>query len=184
MKHVTIWTAMLILVMGVAGPAEAQRSGFIMGFGIGPGVVSYTSTPSGGSSSARSTDTGLAVDFHIGVVVGDSFELYYMSKLIFFDSVVPILFGAATGMNGVGVTYPLNPDFSISGGIGVGLWADVETPFDSLDRFTGLGLVAGGGYQLSPRWALHLDLMYTDPGNNSLDYSVVGPQLTINIVSH
>ncbi len=72
MKHVTIWTAMLILVMGVAGPAEAQRSGFIMGFGVGPGAVSYTSTRSGGSSSARSTEFSVATDFHVGAVIGDS----------------------------------------------------------------------------------------------------------------
>ena len=31
--------------LAYAPPAQAQRSGFIMGFGLGPGWSSYTSTP-------------------------------------------------------------------------------------------------------------------------------------------
>ena len=68
-----------------AQPAEAQRSGFIIGFGLGPGLASYTRTLTGQPSSDRATEFGLGTDFHIGGVLGDSFELYFMSKLIFFD---------------------------------------------------------------------------------------------------
>ena len=181
MKHVTTWTAMLILVMGVAGPAEAQRSGFIMGFGIGPGVVSYTSTPSGGSSSARSTEFSVATDFHVGGVIGDSFELYFMLKLIFFDLKKSGLIG---GIGGVGITYPLSPDFSVSGGIGSASLQPLNI-FSNRKSYTeGLGLVAGGGYHLNQRWVLGFDIIYTNPGDEVKAFSVWGVGLTINIVSH
>ncbi len=182
MKHVTIWTAMLILVMGVAAPAEAQRSGAISGFGLGPGVASYT-----GSSSDRETNIGLATDFHIGGVIGDSFELYFMSKMIFIDDVATGI--VATGVNGVGFTYPLNPDFYINGGLGVGLWAEIDpffVPFSEPrpgEFYTGFGLVAGGGYRLSERWVLDLDIMYARPGDDSKDIRMLGAQLSINVLS-
>ena len=183
MKHVTIWTTMLILVMGVAAPAEAQRSGFIAGFGLGPGLASYT-----GSSPDRETEIGLATDFHIGGVIGDSFELYFMSKMIFINDMGTGI--VATGVNGVGFTYPLNPDFYINGGLGVGLWAEIE-PFDLQlfsnsappEFYTGFGLVAGGGYRLSERWVLDFDIMYARPGDDSKDISMLGAQLTINVLS-
>ena len=186
MKHVTIWTAMLILVMGVAAPAEAQRSGFIIGFGLGPGVASYTGS-SRSFPSDRETEIGLATDFHIGGVIGDSFELYFMSKMIFINDIRagPV----ATGVNGVGFTYPLNPDFYINGGVGVGLWAEIDpffVPFSEPrpgEFYTGFGLVAGGGYRLSERWVLDFDIMYARPGDDSNDISMLGAQLSINVLS-
>ena len=55
--------------LAFAPPAQAQRSGFIIGFGLGPGLVSYTISSSS-SSSDRQTELGVATDFHIGVVIG------------------------------------------------------------------------------------------------------------------
>ncbi len=67
------WLLALMFLGGslvFAPPAEAQRSGFIIGFGLGPGLASYTAS----SSTDRQNERGVATDFHIGGVIGDSIE--------------------------------------------------------------------------------------------------------------
>ena len=104
-----------LLVLGgsivFARPAEAQRSGFIIGVGLGPGLASFSSVPE------REYRTGLAFDFHIGGVIGDGFELFYVHKgTIFSTDLTDVYIGS--GMNGLGFSYPLNPRFSVNGGVG------------------------------------------------------------------
>jgi len=124
----------------------------------------------------------VATDFHIGGVIGDSFELYYVNKVVFFGTDAVNIVG--TGVNGIGFAYPLNPDFAITGSVGV--WNEIDTDLVASDSYTGLGLLAGGRYQLneSGRWMLNFDIMYAKPGDDSLDYSVLGLQATINVMSH
>ena len=172
--------------LAFAPPAEAQRSGFIIGLGLGPGLASYTAS-SGSVSLDRENKLGVATDFHIGGVIGDSFELYYVNKWIFLHTTDRVAI-VATGVSGVGFTYPLNPDFSISGGIGVGVWKEIwdEDPPLRMETYTGLGLLAGGRYQLSEsgRWMLNFDIMYAKPGDDVLDRNVLGVQFTISAMSH
>ena len=54
----------------------------------------------------------------------------------------------------------------------------------SPDSYTGVGLVAGGGYRLGARWVFDFDIMYLRPGDDTINISVLGAELTINIVSH
>ena len=58
--------------LAFARPAEAQRSGFIIGGGFGLGQVTYSSVPD------RESKVGVAANFHIGGVIEDSFELYVL----------------------------------------------------------------------------------------------------------
>ena len=167
--------AFLGVFFALAPPAEAQqapREGFIIGIGVGPGLMSI-----GGVT--RESDLGFAVDFHIGGVVSDGIQIYYMNKSVFLSS--EGFSYTVTGMTGVGVTYPLS-SIDLKGGIGVSVFANVdadETAF-SADSETGLGLMAGARYGLSQRWGLDFDLMY-----GSLDFgSVYGATLTINVLSH
>ena len=163
---------LVLMVLGLCfafvSPAQAQRSGFIIGGGLGLSV-------SGGDLE---TKLGVASDLHIGGVVG-SVELFYVSKVIFTgDDFVDLV---ATGVSGLGVAYPLNPDFAVTGAIGVG----VLTVFDggsSASTDGGLGLLAGGRYKLneSGRWMLNFDISYINPE----DISIWGVQVTINIMSH
>jgi len=172
----------VVTVGNATAPGAADFSGkrlkFIIGFGVGPGLVSYTSSSRVGSTD-RENNRGVATAFHIGGVIGDSFELYYMNKLIFWGSL------RWTGVHGVGATYPLNSDFSINGGIGSGLWEEIDFEHGA-PSYSGLGLLAGGRYQLneSGRWMLNLDIMYTKMGNDSFISDVLGAQLTINAMSH
>ena len=174
------WRLVLIF-LGVcvvfAPPVEAQRSGFIIGLGLGYGVASYP------SAQDRESLPGLALDFHIGGVIGDSFELYYVHKgtLLRTDEVGVDFIGS--GMSGLGFSYPLNPKFSINGGIGMALWSRIYAGGGTTDEAEGLGLVAGVRYKLSEsgRWALGFDFTYGEPFP---DFKVQGVQLTINVLSH
>ncbi len=158
-----------------ARAAEAQRSGFIIGFGLGPGQVSFSSAPDSEPQS------GLAMDFHIGGVIGDSFELYYVHKGIII-STDAVGGSVGSGMAGLGFSYPLNPKISINGGIGVALWTELG-PYGATEYGEGLGLVGGFRYKLneSGRWALGVDITYSEPFP---DFNVVGAQITINVLSH
>ena len=159
------------LCFAFASPAQAQaqRSGFIIGGGLGLGVV-------GGDLD---TKLGAASDFHIGGVIG-SLELFYVSKVIFTGSDSADL--VATGVSGVGVAYPLNPDFAVTGAIGVGVLTVLDGgSAGSTDG--GLGLLAGGRYKLneSGRWMLNFDISYANVGQN---FNMWGVQATINVMSH
>ena len=103
--------------LAFAPPAQAQRSGFLIGFGLGPGFTSYSAP----AALDRVSKAGVAFDFHIGGVVGDSFELFYAAKGNVFGSDVLAIDNLASGVNVIGFAYPLNPDFSITGGIGLGV---------------------------------------------------------------
>ncbi len=86
----------------------------------------------------------------------------------------------------LGATYPLNPDFSINAGVGIHIhfWSQIVGDQVSTISYSGLGLVAGGGYHLNQRWVLGFDMMYGKPGDDSGSTRVLGAELSINIVSH
>ena len=172
---------LVLMFLGVcfafAPPAQAQRSGFIIGIGIGlgPGYTSYSAVPD------RVSKTGVAFDFHIGGVV-DEFELFYAAKANIFGSDVSAIDQLASGVNVIGFAYPLTPEFSITGGIGLGVWVESRSSVTTNDS-DGIGLLGGGRYQLgdSGRWMLNFDMMYGKPMTN---LNAFGAQVTINVVSH
>ena len=177
-RHLLLGLMFLGGSLAFARPAEAQRSGFIIGFGLGPGFSSYTSFPD------RESKFGVAFDFHIGGVI-NSLEIFYVNKVIFTsdDDVDAIV----TGVSGVGVAYPLNPDFAVTGAIGIGVLREIDADAGSTASFTGLGLLAGGRYKLneSGRWMLNFDIYYVNPGDENFGaLSIWGLQATINVMSH
>ena len=177
---------LVLMFLGVcfafAPPAQAQRNGFIIGVGLGPGFTSYSGSPDRGSKA------GLGFDFHIGGVIGDSFELFYVSKANFFGSDVTTIDLVGSGVSGLGFAYPLNPDFSITGGLGFGVWVQTTTVGTATVTNTEseeIGLLVGGRYQLSEsgRWMLNFDIIYGE-ARNITDFNAWGLQATINVVSH
>ena len=156
--------------LAYAPPAQAQRSGFIIGFGLGPGLVSYSSLPD------RESKIGMALDFHIGGVIGDSFELYYVQKGTFFSSDLVGVDNVLSGVGGLGFSYPLNPKFSINGGIGLGGWTESRSDGTTITATDGVGFLAGGRYQLSEsgRWGLGFDIMYGKPFGGKVDFNALG----------
>ena len=168
------------LCFAFASPAQAQgRSGFIIGFGLGPGRASFTSAPD------RESKIGVAFDFHIGGVIGDSYELYYFSKGIVFSGDFLGLDTVGSAVSGIGFTYPLNPKFAIHGGIGLAIWLE-SLGGTTATASEGVGFLAGGRYLLSEsgRWGLGFDITYGKPFGGDVDFNALGVQATINVLSH
>ena len=88
-------------------------------------------------------------------------------------------------MSGLGFAYPLNPDFSITGALGLGVWVVTRDTGSQTTESEGVGLMGGGRYQLSEsgRWMLHFDIMYGQP-REIADFNAWGVQATINVMSH
>ena len=183
------WQLVLVF-LGVslffAAPVDAQRSGFIIGFGLGPG---YYSASQNGASQSK---IGAGIDFHLGGVLGNGLEIYWMQKAIYSGSDNPNIDIIASGVGGIGLAYPVSPTIDIHGGIGLGVWieassasAGTTTVSATNTEAEGLGLVGGARYKLneSGRWMLNLDVMYGKPKPDP-DFSVLGIQLTINVMSH
>jgi hypothetical protein len=166
--------------LAFAPPAQAQRSGFIIGVGLGPGLVSHTSVPD------RESKYGLAIDFHMGGVIGDSFELYFVFKGTVFGSDAVGVETNGSGVGGLGFSYPLNPRFSINAGIGLGSWYTAFSTGFSQTTSDGVGVLAGGRYLLSEsgRWGVGFDIMYGKPFGGDVDFNALGVQATINVLSH
>lgn len=142
-------------------PVEAQRNGLIIDVGLGPGAVSSKTSIVGFGISDRESKVGLGASFNLGGVVGNSLELYWTNHLIFHTTARQGADRAITGITGVGVTYPLNPGFSIKGAVGLGRESLYMDGWSNLfDTSTGLGVLAGGRHGLSDRWALDFDIMY------------------------
>jgi hypothetical protein len=179
-----------LLVVALAGlgapPAHAQRSGFIIGFGLGPaGSTGKRTVPQQAFSNSASR-VALAMDFHIGGVVGDAVELYWMSHSTFTTTGGRDSGIAATSVSGVGATYPLNPSVSIKGGVG---WARQILYYQdlSLSNWDGLGLLAGGRYALTDRWALDLDVMtagWSEDSPTTVEGRLWSAAVTLNVLSH
>jgi hypothetical protein len=183
-RHSLIVLSFLCAAVAVAPPAQAQRSGFIIGIGAGVGMASWTATsPFAVGSSPRQSRTGVATDFKLGSTIGSSFQLYYMNKVIFLalDNVDL----AATGMSGLGFTLTpgSSPNFYINGGVGIHVWSEFDFDSGTNASLTGLGLLAGVGYHLSELWMLDFDIIYGKPGDDALTLNILGAKLTLNILS-
>jgi hypothetical protein len=184
--RLTVLTALLGLF---ASPVHAQRSGFIIGFGLGPGAYTETRNVAQYGIEDRVSKIGVAMDFHIGGVVGRSVELYLMNHALLEGTGGERSGIATTTLVGLGVAYPLSPRLLIKGALGPAMqtlyYADVE-----LASWNGLGLLAGGRYAFGDRWALDLDIMTaghasgTYGGGPSEEGRWWSAGLTINVLSH
>jgi len=178
-RRIYVFLALAFVGGLLSTPAQgaAQRSGFIVGFGLGPG---YNRQSYSGSSGSQ---TGVAMDFHLGGVVGNGLEIYWMQKATYSGSEDSNISLVASGVGGIGFAYPVTPKVYLHGGIGRGVLIEVEEGGTQTVDSEGLGLVGGGRYELdeSGRWMLNLDVMYGKPSSG---LNVLGLQLTINVMSH
>ena len=158
-----------------ASPAEAQRSGFIIGIGIGPGVAQTT----------PGSKVGAALDFHIGGVIGDV-ELYLAGKGVGHSSDEARVDTEATVIVGPGVTFPVTPDLGLTAMFGAtSVGKNSSGPGGSVQQQEdgGLGLGAGAIYKLSDsgRWMAAFNVLR---GKLANDDTFWGFTVTINVMSH
>ncbi len=128
----------LCLSVSTATDVAAQREGFIIGFGVGPGFTT-------GDVDSK---IGVATDLKIGAMLGESVQLYYTGKPTFllYDS-DPV----ASGFSGLGVTFEMPSRFNVNGAAGLSTWTDFDGGTDA-----GFGLGAGVGYEFTDRWVFNL----------------------------
>jgi len=126
------------LSISTAHTAEAQRSGFIIGFGVGPGFTA-------GDVDSK---VGIATDFRIGGTIGKSLQLYYTAKsnLLFYDGDPE-----ASAVSGLGATYAWDSGFNINGTAGLATWLDFDNGTSN-----GFGAGAGVGYEFADRWVFNV----------------------------
>jgi hypothetical protein len=157
-----------------ASDAAAQRSGFIIGFGLGPGY----------STGDVNDKFGLATEFKIGAKVGQSAQVYYVSRMNFFAPTGVDLVGS--GIQGLGVTYeiPSAPGLSLNGTIGASTWLVFDSDAVFVDDVTfdnGFGLAGGFGYEFADLWMFNLVATWGQPLS---DFNVINVLAYISILSH
>jgi len=170
MHRIMAMTALVLSLSSVSvGDLLAQRSGFIIGFGIGAGI----SAVSGGD-----TRGAVATDFKIGAQVNPSLQVYYLGRTNWFtegggsDNLV------VAGLSAVGVTYLPSPKVQLSGGMGFFHWTEVNIEYG--EAFGSFGLTGGFGYEFADLWLLDLAVTYGKPGGVSVWEMRAG----ISILSH
>ena len=149
--YVTVAT--VLLGTPVASHAfDDRHKGFVLGFGVGPGLTSFTqdmvSELFEQRTSSRQTKMSIATDLKIGWGFNDQLIVYYTAKVTWFQHDDVFLYDdlltddkefewvidgfdaqtksvwIASGVAGLGVTYFLSPEspFSITAGGGFATW--------------------------------------------------------------
>ncbi len=167
MRGIAVTALVLSLSFVGAGDALAQRSGFIIGFGIGAGM----SAVSGGE-----TRGALATDFKIGAQTSPSLQVYYLGRTNWFSTSGSDL--VVAGISAAGVTYLPSPKVQLSGGMGVFSWTIVGG--GGSQTFSSFGLTGGVGYEFADLWILDAAVTYGKPDGVSVWELRAG----ISILSH
>jgi len=185
-KSILVMAVLLLLSLVPSGFAfDGYRSGFILGFGLGPGITSFTQTVGAGTTSLtsdRENTFGIHTDFRIGGGINEQVQIYWISKVAWFsmDNIYGSSVTVANGMGGLGVTYyllPQSPSWYFTGGLGFSTWA---LPFESnSDTWYGLGMSGGAGYEFSPHWSVDLSFTYGNPNKDVMGINVKTNALSI-----
>jgi hypothetical protein len=168
-RHIILVGFALCLSLTTANDAAAQRSGFIIGFGLGPGVT----------TGDVDTEIGLATEFKIGAKVGQSAQVYYVGRMNFYSGDFIDFFGS--GLQGLGVTYelPSAPGFSLSGTIGTSTWLAFDD--GTVEAENGFGLGGGFGYEFADLWMFNVVATWGQPVS---DFNMINLLAYISILSH
>jgi opacity protein-like surface antigen len=170
-RIMAVATIVATLALASASDLFAQRKGFIIGFGIGPGVTSATQ---GGS---KWSGWGLATDLKIGAQVSKSIQVYYLGRTNWFTPTD--LVGA--GISAFGVTYVLpTAPVHISGGLGLASWLPVCVSECDSTTESGFGLTGGVGWEFADLWLLDFGVTYGRPGGIDVFTARAG----LSILSH
>jgi hypothetical protein len=158
----------LCVLATTASDVAAQRKGFIIGGGLGPGVT----------FGDLETKFGVTTDIKIGAMIGSSLQLYYRNSVNFTGS------GAGydlegTGVGGLGVTYQMQSGFRINGLVGLSSRIGFSGSDTASD--TGFGAGAGIGYEFAKHWVINLDGSWGRPGGSE---NALNAALTINVLSY
>jgi hypothetical protein len=153
--------AILFINASSAQGYDNQREGFLLGAGLGVGQTSYKqelTTFSGTATSPTEYQLGIITDFKIGYAPEKTWAVYFTNKVSWFEmiNVMDESVIIASGLSAVAFQNwfkPKAPSGFIALGIGMSSWgAFFKESFS--ETWTGLGIFAGGGYELSRGWSL------------------------------
>jgi hypothetical protein len=166
-RTLTSVAAVLVLLCSLSDAAVAQRRGFIIGGGLGPGV----------RFGDPETKFGATTDFKIGAMIGQSVQLYYRNSANFTSSVSYDL--EASGVGGLGATYQMQSGFRVNGLVGFASILGILGGEISADN--GFGAGAGFGYEFAKYWVINLDGNWGVIGGDNHMFNVA---LTVNVLSY
>ena len=190
---VALALGILILIAGTARAFDGNRSGFLLGFGLGSGYTHVTQTVTSsyvGDTSASEDKFGVASEFKIGAGIGEQFQLYYVNRLNWFSADSAggsTTFTAGVGL--VGVSYYLEkeaPSIYLMGLIGVSTW---DTPFeDNGSSSVGFGIGAGAGWEFARHFSFEGTVNWGNPSDDSSGFHVdtrfTTVLLTVNAIAY
>jgi hypothetical protein len=185
----------LFLFTANAHAWDGQRKGFLLGFGLGPGVTSFTQKVQMGmvsTESSREDKLAVMTDFKIGFAPDNTWAIYYTSKVSWFG--ITNVYGnkvtVTNGLGAVAVSYWFNqqaPSPFIAGGLGFSTWS---LPFEDNppDTWIGPGLFAGGGYEFSKHVSIEGYLSWGKPKDEEFGIEVSSNALslmfTLNVLGY
>ena len=191
--HRVILGVMVVALLVSASSASAfdgERRGFILGFGIGGGLTSFTQELSGfgagiDATSERENKGAFATDFRIGGGFSNQFLLYYVSRVSWFNitNVFDNSVTIASGVGGLGVTWytaSAGPSWFVSGLLGFANWSAVFEN-DSGGQ-NGFGVSGGGGYEFSSHWSIEASLSWSSPSDSEGSRKVETDPLSVLVV--
>jgi hypothetical protein len=193
---VTVILVSILLISATSAFAlDGTRKGFILSFGIGPGMTSLTSEY-GSQTSDRENKFAVATDFKIGGGISEQFTIYYINRVSwlsfeteictydFFTGTISCVKGdnitIAHAIGLVGASYYFQPEAPspyVLGSVGISTWS---APFEeNSETWTGLGLSGGFGYEFAAHWALEATLNYGKPGENDASINALSVLVTV-----
>lgn len=149
------------------GERTADRKGFVIGFGAGPGfhrTAGYSVTNQAGRvifEQPASSSVGLATDFKVGYAPSNQLMTYYSNKAGFGNGDAAYDLVAMTGFGVTYMTRPTSPTPFLTGGLGIGVGRSLVGSSGEL----GLGLSVGGGYEFTRRWSIDGDVLFVRLGD-------------------
>jgi hypothetical protein len=180
--------SVLLALASPAGAFDGKRKGFMLGFGLGPALSSYTQTLGfeglPGATSDRQNDLALRTDFRIGFGASELVQVYWMSKVNWFGmkNVLDENVTIANGVGGVGLTYflkPTDPSPYLLAGLGFSTWS---TPFETgSEAWYGFGLALGAGYQFRNHLAIEGGFTWGKPSKTSGGLEVSSNALSFGV---
>ena len=178
------------VIVGLDHPAfawDGTRKGFILGAGVGGGLISYTQEISGSNISVKSdreNTLAFMYDVRIGYAPSNLWQIYYLSEASWFglDNIVGDRVTIASGLSGVGVTKYVRaqaPSPFFLGSIGLTTWS---TPFEERSgTWVGAGLMLGGGFEFSRHWSVEGNLVWGKPKDEDSGVEVSSNTFSIRV---
>lgn len=168
----------LMLGLG-ASPARAfdgGRQGFLIGFGVGAGLLDATNYSLGDGNS------GVQTDLKIGHGISEQWQVFYTGKQYWRSSDGAFMTGAFPALGTAYYLQPTTPSAFVTGGAGAWIMGAGAAGFGAGLSVIGPGMFLGVGYEMARHVSLELDASTcapSEPGGRFMNVA-----LTLNLMGY